>query len=109
MALSSIDNMLIAFLLFEKQKGSGSFWQPYLDILPSHPDCLLNWEKDELKQLQDDILAHDAERENRTMCKTWPPLRDCLLRYPALFKPDIVTFELYKWAYITLYTRTFSS
>ena len=105
--IKSLENLLIAFLLYERQKGSASFWQPYLDILPSEPDCLLNWEKDELKQLQDELLALDAEREHQEMSKTWTLLRDCLLQYPSFFHAESISFALYKWAYIALYTRTF--
>ncbi|KAI9722093.1 MAG: hypothetical protein M1828_004907 [Chrysothrix sp. TS-e1954] len=44
--------LLILLLIYEHLQGSGSFWQPYLDILPHSFDTLMFWSKDELCELQ---------------------------------------------------------
>lgn len=46
------DDVLIVFLMYERSRGSKSFYYPFLSMLPE-PDTLIEWDKEELEELQD--------------------------------------------------------
>ena len=45
--------------MYEKVKGSASFWAPYLNILPM-PGSISDWDVGELNELQNDALMSEA-------------------------------------------------
>lgn len=101
------ENMMITFILHEKHKGSKSFWYPYLNVLPEHCDCLLNWEDEEIEEVQDKILIADAEAQFTEMANCWEQWHNCLRNYPHHFPEDFTCFAQYKWCYMLIYTRLF--
>jgi len=102
------DFILISFILYEKQKGEKSFWFPYLNILPEKCDCLLNWDDEEIDEVQDKILIDDAQKEFEEISTCWNKFYNCLSKYPMFFKQETISFSQFKWAYILIYTRLFS-
>ena len=76
---------------------------------PSDPDILLNWEEDDLAELQDPTLAGEAEKAFNEMMESWNKLYEALSKYPQIFKPSSIQFNRYKYAYIVSASRTFSS
>jgi histone-lysine N-methyltransferase SETD3 len=94
--------VLAAFLLQEKSKGTGSFFYPYIDMLPKsyrHMPALFS--EEELSHLQGSFslpeitrLRQGAQWEYRQMCLAVPAF--------AQFPP-----EEYFWARLVVITRVF--
>lgn len=65
-ALQGLDAVLplALFIAHERSKGKGSFWQPYLGLLPENPGCAWLMGPEELQQ------ALQTAREQLGMCIT---------------------------------------
>ena len=55
------DHILLAFLLYEFQKGSSSEWHHLLNNLPREIDYVVFWSQEELSKLEDPILCRLAK------------------------------------------------
>ncbi len=99
---------MISFILYEKQKGEKSFWQPYLSVLPETCDCMLNWDDEEIDEVQDKMLISDAQQEFQEISQSWSEWYSCLQQHPGFFREETISFGMYKWAYVLIYTRLFS-
>jgi hypothetical protein len=51
---------LITFLVWEKSKGAGSDWAPFIKYQPKNPSNLQDWTSNELAELQDEDVANDV-------------------------------------------------
>ena len=76
---------------------------------PKDTDILMNWEEEDLDELQDPTLRQEAEKQYNEMMDTWNRLYQCLSRYPDQFKPQFITFMKFKWVSILTTNRCFSS
>jgi len=101
------DYIMMSYILYEKQKGEKSFWYPYLSILSEDYDCLLNWDEEEINEVQDKILIDDAESQFTEVTDCWEDWYDCLKKYPEYFEEEYISFVQFKWCYILIYTRLF--
>ena len=45
------DNVLNTFIMFELNKGEGSFWKPMFDVWPKDTDILFNWDQSDVEWL----------------------------------------------------------
>jgi hypothetical protein len=60
--LSSEDELLIAFLLIEKRKGTDSFWWPYIKVLPDKVNNLSLFSQQEILLLDDEDFEEQTAR-----------------------------------------------
>lgn len=99
----SDEEIIAAFLLYEKSKGVASFWKPYLDVLPSYVPNLSQFSESELEELQDSRLEESVKQSQHELRKSyfhfieksstiWPKSSEI-----SLFK--------YKWAYSVIDSR----
>ncbi len=103
----SAQQVMSIFLACEKQRGSLSPWAAYINVLPESYTNAAYWTEHEVHLLpchlqpkaQDQIK--DVERSymelNELICQiehTWPALRGA------------VTFDMYRWAWSTINTRS---
>ena len=102
-----IDNVLVTYLLFEKQKAEKSFWWPYITLLPKSFDWLIDWSKEEYLELQDATLIQDLKDEIKELFFISNILHECLVKYEEHFKEEGVSVEEIRWAYGVVYSRAF--
>lgn len=93
------------FVLFEKLKGKSSFWYPYFSTL-SGCDNLIDWTHEELVELQDKLLAHDANVWKQRLERNWDKVFSVISRYPEYFQAEDLKAE-FLWAWKVCCTRTF--
>ena len=55
--------MLMAFVVFELQKGEDSFWHPYFEILPADAKCFWRWDPKVIKLTQDPAIIVQRPRK----------------------------------------------
>ena len=101
------DYRLILWLLLEEEKGRGSEWDAYIQCLPRTSDLLCHWPPPLLSELQDPSLSTESQELLLTLHHHWKPLRDAALKHPSLFRPSMLTFAKFQWAYFILSTRAF--
>jgi len=101
------DNVLCTFLIWEKLKGEKSFWYPYISVLPEETEWLMDWNSEEISELQDSILSRDTQVESKELNEIWNMLFECYKKYPKFF-PDTNSLKKHiKWAYFIIYSRAF--
>lgn len=55
---------LILAMIYEYQRGSGSRWKPYFDVLPESFDTLMYWSNEELKHLEGSAVVNKIGRKS---------------------------------------------
>ena len=100
--------VLVLMILREMQKGSGSFWKPYFDVLPD-VTIFCNWEKEEIEAAQDPLLQKQADRYRKEYLEQWESMKECMEKYPLLFKSETINFELFTRVYGWVQTRCFDT
>lgn len=58
--LQAMGNITLAFHLLCERADPNSFWQPYIQTLPSEYDTPLYFEEDEVRSLQSTQAVHDV-------------------------------------------------
>ena len=103
------DLMIAVYVLYELQKGAKSFWKPLFDVWPRGADVLWNWEDEELEELQDETLVADCESYYKDCMNHWNRMYKVISQYPEHFKEEFIGFNSFKWIWILLTNRCFSS
>jgi hypothetical protein len=101
------DLTLISYLIKERSKGRGSFWFPFIQVLPQTVEVLYDWEAKEMKELQDPDLLYDAKTRLIQNLRLWREWRSALQRHPEAFSDDMLKFESFHWALKLIVTRCF--
>ncbi|CAG9332668.1 unnamed protein product [Blepharisma stoltei] len=103
---TSVDYLMITYLLLEFSKGPSSYWYPYLNSLPKNPENLTDWKEIELIELQDsDVVTDVLDRQARY--EIWiDTLISVLQKYPEKFGGTI-NVEKVHWSWKIVSTRAF--
>ena len=67
---------LALFMAHERSKGKGSFWQPYLGLLPDNPGCAWLMEPDELQQ----ALQAAKKQVGKSLVAPLPHIELCIIQ-----------------------------
>ncbi|KAF0743273.1 hypothetical protein Ae201684P_000142 [Aphanomyces euteiches] len=101
------DPLLSTYLVYHFHLAEASFFFPYLSILPE-PESILNWNKDDLIQLQDTKLLEAVERRNHEIEDWYTRVSTRLFRlYPDLFNTSSFKPKRFRFAWQTVQARTF--
>jgi hypothetical protein len=97
--------LITAFLLFERAKGEDSFWKPYFDVLPEYIPNLGHCSADELDGLQHPPFANEIKRTNK---KTRAAYQNFLIKTNEIWPSSVSATELdYMWAASIVDSRAF--
>ena len=58
-----------------------------IKMWPKDTDILMNWEEEDLEELQDPTLQQEAEKQYSDLMDTWNRLYQCLAQYSDVYKP----------------------
>ncbi|KDO32531.1 hypothetical protein SPRG_03006 [Saprolegnia parasitica CBS 223.65] len=103
-ALSSDNDVLATFLVYEKLKGPKSKWAPYLAVLPTEIALPMDAPDDALIELQDPGLIQTIRARQAALRASFASLESTLARFFAPFGA-LPTLELYTWAHAVLSSR----
>lgn len=101
--------ILIAFLLFEMQKGKSSYWYPYIQILPRDAHCFWRWNKEIIQETQDPSLILQRFRQGQTYRESVESVMACFKMHPEVFDPKFVNAETLMMVEAWVDTRVFGS
>ncbi|CAD8083112.1 unnamed protein product [Paramecium sonneborni] len=101
------DHLLLAFILYEYQRGPQSQWHLLISNLPRDIDYLVFWSHEEQDLLDDQQLVKLARKQYQEFLVEFETLKCITDKYPNLFAPETVTLENARWVYTHLVTRCF--
>ncbi|KAI9101939.1 hypothetical protein DFS34DRAFT_437262 [Phlyctochytrium arcticum] len=96
--------ILSAFIVHEKFENEGSFWSPYLNVLPKSYDLPIWWSDDELKLLSGTNLLHTVSERRKVLERGFSLLQDVCAN---LFPSGSLTWTNFLWAYSAISSRAF--
>jgi hypothetical protein len=97
--------LITAFILFERAKGDDSFWKPYFDVLPEYIPNLGHCSPEELDGLQHPPFANEVKRTNK---KTRAAFQNFLIKTNEFWPSSVTATELdYMWAASIVDSRAF--
>jgi hypothetical protein len=97
-------NILIAFLLKERAKGTESFYFPFLNLVPEIESGLV-WDKETINFIQEAALKEEALDAQRELKEEYQAMKEVLEKYPNMF-PNL-TLHDFAWASQFVTTRCF--
>lgn len=101
------DHILWVFILYEKLKGSESFWYPYFKTLKGFSN-IIDWTDEELGELQDKLLVYDNLKWKERIERIWKAVYGIIKNYPEHFPPEKNLYSEFMWAWLVCCTRGYS-
>lgn len=97
--------LITAFILFERAKGEDSFWKPYFDVLPDYIPNLGHCSAEELEGLQHPPFTNEVKRTNK---KTRAAFQNFLIKTNEIWPSSVTATEHdYMWAASVVDSRAF--
>ncbi|CAK7315688.1 actin-histidine N-methyltransferase [Vulpes vulpes] len=106
--LQAMGNITLAFHLLCERADPNSFWQPYIQTLPSEYDTPLYFEEDEVRDLQSTQAIHDVFSQYKNTARQYAYFYKVIQTHPHANKlplKDAFTYEDYRWAVSSVMTR----
>ncbi|XP_064149067.1 actin-histidine N-methyltransferase isoform X3 [Loxodonta africana] len=106
--LQAMGNITLAFHLLCERANPNSFWQPYIQTLPSEYDTPLYFEEDEVRHLQSTQAIHDVFSQYKNTARQYAYFYKVIQTHPHANKlplKDSFTYEDYRWAVSSVMTR----
>jgi hypothetical protein len=102
----SKDYVIYLYVMHEKIKGEKSFWHPYFSTLSGITN-LVDWTEEELDELQDELIIHDAAKWKERVERIWARISIICSNFPDYFPPTIDLKQIFLWSWRVCCTRTF--
>uniref|UniRef100_A0A8D1KLL1 protein-histidine N-methyltransferase n=1 Tax=Sus scrofa TaxID=9823 RepID=A0A8D1KLL1_PIG len=106
--LQAMGNITLAFHLLCERADPNSFWQPYIQTLPSEYDTPLYFEEDEVRYLQSTQAIHDVFSQYKNTARQYAYFYKVIQTHPQAHKlplKESFTYEDYRWAVSSVMTR----
>ena len=101
------DILLAVYIMSEILKGEGSFYHPFLAILPES-GSIIQWTDSQLGMLQDDSITHRAKNRRVVLRNTYSRSIEVLCdRYPETFTVEEYTYKLFLFSWFSIQARAF--
>ena len=102
------DNRMLTFFLWELSKGNCSIWQPYFQFLTKDVETIVDWNTDELKQLQDSDLEYMANWKKKKDFLNYKNIQKILGNYSDLFCEEDIEIHKIHWVWKLICTRSYT-
>lgn len=103
------EDLINVFLMQQMGLGNQSTWGPYLDILPTSLVLPHMFSKDELKMIEDDMVASLAKKRRKKMKKRYKALKDRIDKvFVDIPNVEFASFKSYLWADSMMGSRALS-
>ena len=104
----SARQLLCVFILYEKCRGSKSFWHPYISTLPRCFNMPAYFNKEEIHALSSN-LQQQCAAQIITVQESYDQLKRFLEKHMSVLNKKFVelfTFDEFKWAWFVINTRS---
>ena len=102
----SSSHRMYLILMYERMKGTESFWFPYFEVI-GETETILDWTEEEKTQLQDPFIVYESNLWTQRYQKKFSQISEILSEYPYIFPPLRDLKELFTWALRVFNTRAF--
>lgn len=102
------ENRMLTYFLWEFSKGTSSFWYTYFQYLPKDLETLVDWNDEELAELQDSDLVYHAKHKKAKDFTLYETLQKTLRKYTELFCEEDLEIDKIHWAWKIICTRSYS-
>ncbi|ETW03237.1 hypothetical protein, variant [Aphanomyces invadans] len=100
--------ILALHLMYEKQKGTASFWAPFIRSLPATFDTPIFWTDEPFNALKGTNVSLLASMMKQQIVADYTSIHTPIFqKYPALFHRASLTMQEYKWALSVIWSRAF--
>jgi hypothetical protein len=99
---------IAVLLVQERSKGDGSFWKPYLDILPRDEElnALFRWSEEDFEPLKASPTVAAAKSLRAKLRAEFEAMEEALFTGDrASFPEDVFTLDAWEWAFAVLFSR----
>ena len=100
--LRSMPNVALALHLLIEKNSPASFWEPYINVLPSSYSTVLYFSPSDFDQLKGSPAYEDALRQFKYVARQYAYF---YRKFQSTMLRDYFTFEDYRWAVSTVMTR----
>jgi hypothetical protein len=78
--------MIIAFILYEKQKET-SYWQPFINIIPDPKACPVTWEEEKIEEFKIESAVEQLRQRVKKM-ERWESWKGFFARYSDCWRRE---------------------
>ena len=103
------ENIIITFIINEKNKKEKSFWSPMFKIWPTQVNTLRFLSAKFIDLYEDKFLAEYVNDELAICKNMFNNILEAATNTPDLIDPKIITLESFIWAYECLHSRCFNN
>jgi len=92
-------SIIMALWLIHERSEPTSFWKPWIDILPESVPSSLNFNEEEMAELEGSMMQSITARRKLLLAQEHKQVLETVqVNYTALFPSDVFTVEAYTWA-----------
>lgn len=100
--LQRMPNVALALHLLVEKNSPASFWEPYINMLPSSYTTVLYFTPDDFKELRGSPALEDALKQFKYVARQYAYF---YRKFQSMILRDYFTFDEYRWAVSTVMTR----
>lgn len=100
--LQRMPNVALALHLLVEKNSPASFWEPYINLLPSSYTTVLYFTPDDFKELRGSPALEDALKQFKYVARQYAYF---YRKFQSMILRDYFTFDEYRWAVSTVMTR----
>ena len=100
--LQRMPNVSLALHLLVEKNSPASFWEPYINLLPSSYTTVLYFTPDDFKELRGSPALEDALKQFKYVARQYAYF---YRKFQSMLLRDYFTFDEYRWAVSTVMTR----
>ena len=100
--LQKMPNVALALHLLVEKNSPASFWEPYINILPSSYTTVLYFTPDDFKELRGSPTLEDALKQFKYVARQYAYF---YRKFQSMILRDYFTYDEYRWAVSTVMTR----
>ena len=104
----SAKQLLCIFILYEKYRGSKSFWHPYISTLPKYFNTPAYFNEEEIHALPSN-LQQQCIAQITTVQESYEQLKQLLEKHMSVPNKkfvELLTFDEFRWAWYVVNTRS---
>ncbi len=100
--LQRMPNVALALHLLVEKNSPASFWEPYINMLPTSYSTVLYFTPDDFRELRGSPALEDALKQFKYVSRQYAYFYK---KFQSIILRDYFTFDEYRWAVSTVMTR----